>query len=87
MELSIAGGWGNNDRVAVASEVFRLVTGVPLDVEVRIGAGVDLAGLGVRIFSSEGQWSDRDVLAAISVVKQAMEGGLTSESLAGILGG
>ena len=54
MELSIASGWDNNDRVAAASEVFRLVTGVPLDVEVRIGAGVDLAGLGVGIFSSEG---------------------------------
>ena len=64
MELSLADGWDNNDRVAAASEVFRLVTGVP--------AGVDLAGLGVRIFGSEGQWSDRDILAATSVFKQAM---------------
>ena len=87
MELSIADGWDNNDRVAAASEVFKLVTGVPLVVEARIDAGVDLAGLGVRIFGSEGQWSDRDLLAATSVIKQAMEGRLTPESLAGTLGG
>ena len=86
MELSIADGWDNNDRVAVASEVFRLVTGVPLDVEARIGAGVDLAGLGVRIFGS-GTVERPGCPAATSVIKQAMEGRLTPESLAGILGG
>ena len=80
MELSITDGWDNNDRVAAASEVFKLATGVPLDIEARIGVGVDLAGLGVRIFGSEGQWSDRDVLAATSVIKQAMEDRLTPES-------
>lgn len=57
--------------------MFRLVTGVTLDVGACIGAGLDLAGLGVTIFGSEGQWSDRDVLAATSVIKQAMEDRLT----------
>ena len=87
MELSLDDDWDDEDRVVAASEVFRLVTGVPLDAEGRMGAGVDLAGLGVRLFGNDGAWSQQDVLAAVSVIKQAMSGDLTSESLEGILGG
>ena len=86
MELSLDDDWDDADRVAAASEVFRLVTGIPLDAEGRIGASVDLAGLGVKIFGSEGQWSDQDVAVAVSVIKQAISGDLTSESLASTLG-
>lgn len=86
MELSLDDDWDNEDRVAASSEVFRLVTGVPLDAEGRMGASVDLAGLGVKLFGSDGAWSQQDVLAAVSVIKQTMSGDLSPESLVGILG-
>ena len=46
--LSVDTDWDDTDRMEGMSEVFRLVTGVPLDAEERIGATVDLARLGAR---------------------------------------
>lgn len=50
--LSAKDDWSDADRMAAAGEVFRLVTGVPLNAEQRVGRAVDLAGLGVRVFGS-----------------------------------
>ena len=33
-------------KLAAANEAFRLVTGVPLNAQARLGAAVDLAGIG-----------------------------------------
>ena len=83
--LSADDDWDDADRMAAASEVFRLVTGVPLAAEARVGATVDLVGLGVKVFGDD-QFSDREIDAATTIIKQAIGGSLTSESLAGILG-
>ena len=72
------------DRMAAASEVFRLVTGVPLAAEQRMNAAVDLAGVSVRIFGG-GEFGDREIGAAISVIKQALNGELTDGGLQSIL--
>ena len=68
----------------VAGEVFRLVTGVPLAAEQRITATVDLAGIGARIFGG-GQFGDEEIVAATSVIKQALTGELTAAGLQNIL--
>lgn len=81
-ELSADSGWDSADRMAAASEVFRLVTGVPLEAEARLGAAVDLAGVGARIFDTEGRFDDGDISAATALIKQALTGELTAESRA-----
>ena len=73
------------DKMAAAGEVFRLVTGVPLNAEQRVGAAVDLAGLGVRVFG-QGQFDDQEVDNAVTIIKDALSGNLTSGSLSNILG-
>ena len=78
--------WDDADRMAAASEVFRLVTGVPLDAERRMAASVDLAGVGVKIFDTNDQFDDRDIDNATTIIKQAISGNLTTESLQNILG-
>lgn len=72
------------DRMVAANEVFRLVTGLPLAAEQRIGAAVDLAGVSVRIFG-EGTFGDEEVDAAVNVIKQALTGELTAAGLQSIL--
>ena len=84
--LSADDDWDDADRMAAASEVFRLVTGVPLDAEQRMGATVDLAGVGVKIFDTDDSFSDREIDVATQIIKQSLTGDLTSESLANILG-
>ena len=49
--LSADDDWDDTDRMEAASEVFRLVTGVPLDAEARMGAAVDLTGVGMKILT------------------------------------
>ncbi len=84
--LSADGDWDGEDGMAAASEVFRLVTGVPLQAEKRMGAAVDLAGAGVKIFDRDGQFDDRDVDNATEIIKQSLSGNLTADSLQKILG-
>ena len=83
--LSIDDDWDDMDRLEAASEVFRLVTGVPLNAEKRLGAAVDLAGIGVRACSDVGQFDDQDVDAVAEIIKQSLNGDLTDESLRDIL--
>ena len=83
--LSTDDDWDDADRMEAASEVFRLVTGVPLNAEQRLGAAVDLAGIGVRVFSAEGQLDDRDVEVAAEIIKLSVAGELTNETLRDIL--
>ena len=83
--LSTDDDWDDADRMEAASEVFRLVTGVPLNAQERIGAAVDLADIGVRIFGAEGHFDDQDVDAVAQIIKQSMAGELTNESLRDIL--
>ena len=70
-----------------ASEVFRLVTGVPLDAESRMGAAVDLTGVGMKIFDTDDSFEDRDIDTATEIIKQSLTGDLTTDSLQSILGG
>lgn len=65
--------------------MFRLVTGVPLNADQRVDAAVDLAGLGVRVFG-QGQFDDQEVDNAVTIIKDALSGNLTSGSLSKILG-
>ena len=83
--LSAKDDWSEADRMAAAGEVFRLVTGVPLNAEQRVGGAVDLAGLGVRVFGS-GQFTDEEVDTATTIIKESLTGGLTSEKIKSILG-
>ena len=83
--LSADDDWNDADRMEAASEVFRLVTGVPLAAEQRIGATVDLAGVGVKIFGDD-QFDDEEITTATTVIKQALTGELTTESLQDLLG-
>ena len=78
--------WDDAERMAAASEVFRLVTGVPLDAEERIGTAVDLAGVGVKVFGQDGSFDEREIDAATEIITQSLTGELTSESLQSILG-
>ena len=84
-KLSADGDLRGVDKMAAAGEVFRLVTGVPLNAEQRAGAAVDLAGLGVRVFG-QGQFDDQEVDNAVTIIKDALSGNLTSGSLSNILG-
>ena len=84
--LSADGDWNDTDKAAAASEVFRLVTGVPLDAEVHVGAAVDLAGACVNIFDDEDNLDDRDIENATEIIKQAISGELTTDSVQDILG-
>lgn len=77
--------WDDADRMTAANETFRLVTGVPLDAEQRIGGAVDLAGVGVKIFDTDDSFDDRDIDNATAIIKQAISGDLTSDSLLNIL--
>ena len=85
-KLSAEDDWDHADRMAAASEVFRLVTGVPLDAEARIGAAADLAGVGVRIFDTDDSFDDSEIESATEIIKQSLTGERTSESLQKILG-
>ena len=46
-----------------------------------MGAAVDLAGAGVKIFDRDGQFDDRDVDNATEIIKQSLSGNLTADSL------
>ena len=84
-QLAADGDLDETERMAAASEVFRLVTGVPLAAEQRIGATVDLAGVGVKIFG-DGQFDAQEIVTATTVIKRAISGSLTTESLQDLLG-
>ena len=84
--LSADGDWNDVDRMEAASEVFRLVTGVPLNAEGRIGAAVDLTGVGIKIFDAEDNFDDRDIDNATEIIKQAISGELSTDSVESILG-
>ena len=86
-KLSTDDDWDDADRMEAASEVFRLVTSVPLDAQARVGAAVDLAGVGMKIFDTDDSFEDRDIDTATEIIKQSLTGELTSESLQSILGG
>ena len=86
-KLSSDADWGHAERMSAASEVFRLVTGVPLDAEQRMGASVDLAGVGMKIFDTDDAFDDREIDRATEIIKQSLTGELTTESLQSILGG
>ena len=83
--LAADGDWDDADRMEAASEVFRLVTGVPLNAEERMGAAVDLAGVGAKVFDEDDSLDDRDIDNATAIIKQALTGDLTSQSLQNIL--
>ena len=83
--LAADADWDHSDRMTAASEVFRLVTGVPLDSEQRIDAAVDLTAVGVKIFDTEDNFDDRDIDNAAELIKQAVAGELTTESVNSIL--
>ncbi len=78
--------WNDEDRMAAASEVFRLATGVPLNAQQRIDAAIDSAGVAVRIFDTGGNFEDRDIDKATEIIKQAVRGNLTTQSIRNILG-
>ena len=85
-KLSADDDWDDADRMKAASEVFRLVTGVPLDAEQRVGAAVDLAGVGMKVFDTDDSFDDSEIETATEIIKQSLTGELTSESLQKILG-
>ena len=84
--VSNDGDWDHMDRVEAANEVFRLVTGVPLNAEGRIDAAVDLTGAGIKIFDTEDNFDDRDIDNATEIIKQTISGELTTDSVQSILG-
>ena len=84
-KLASDGELDETERIAAASETFRLVTGVPLSAEQRASAAVDLAGVGVKIFDTEDSFEDRDIDNATEIIKQSLTGELTTDSLQKIL--
>ena len=84
-QLAADGELDESDRMAAASEIFRLVTGVPLAAEQRIAATVDLAGVGVKIFGDD-QFGDQENVTATTAIKRALTGDLITESLQDLLG-
>ena len=84
-KFSVTDDWDDADSMEAANEVFRLATGVPLEAEKRLGAAVDLAGMGVKIFDTEGQFDDRDIDIATELIKQSLTGELTTESVKSLL--
>ena len=85
-KLAADDDWDDADKMAAASEAFRLVTGVPLAAEQRMGAAVDLAGVTVKIFDPEDTFDDQDIDNATTLIKQAITGNLTTASVQSILG-
>ena len=67
-KLSADDDWDDANRMAAASEVFRLVTGVPLDAEARMGAAAELAGVGVRIFDADDSFDDSEIETATEII-------------------
>ena len=86
-KLSTDQDWDHADRMSAASEVFRLVTGVALNAEERMGAAVDLTGVGMKIFDTDDSFEDRDIDRATEIIKKSLTGELTTESLQNILSG
>ena len=84
-KLSADDDWDDVDKMEAAGEVFRLVTGVPLNADQRVDAAVDLAGLGVKVFG-QGQFDDQEVDNAVNIIKETLSGDLTPQSLSDILG-
>ena len=82
--LASNGELDDAERMAAASEVFRLVTGVPLAAEQRIGAAADLAGIAAQTFGN-GQFDNGLAQTAAAVISQAVSGNLTAESLQSLL--
>lgn len=81
--LASDGQLDGTERVTAASEVFRLVTGVPLAAEQRVGATVDLAAMAAQLFGG-GQFDDSQAENIAAVISQAVTGNL---NLQGLLGG
>ena len=84
-KLSSDDDWHDVDKMEAAGEVFRLVTGVPLNADQRVDAAVDLAGLGVKVFG-QGQFDDQEVDNAVNIIKETLSGDLTPQSLSDIPG-
>ena len=85
-KISAADNWDHAESTEAANEVFRLDTGVPLQAERRLGAAVDLAAMGVKVFDREGHFDDRDIAVATELIKQSLTGELTVESVESLLG-
>ena len=83
--LAAEGNWSREDKMRAASETFRLVTGVPLAVEDRAGAAVGVAGMAVKAFDDD-LVDDEDIDTTTQIIRQAVSGGLTLDSLRAILG-
>ena len=77
--------WDHEDGMAAASEVFRLVTGAPLNAEQRTAAAVDLAGEAIRVLDTEDNFDDRDIDTATEIVKEVLTGDWNAESILSIL--
>ena len=84
-QISAEADWDSADKLVAMNEVFRLVTSVPLDAEERIGAAIDLAGLGVKNFDADDSFDDGDVDNAAAIIKQAVAGDLTSQGIQRLL--
>ena len=85
-KLSSVQNWDQANRMVATSEAFRLVTGVPLDAEARMGAAVDQAGVGVRTCDSNDAFTDREIDSATEIIKQSLTSDLTSAGLESPLG-
>lgn len=84
--LAAEDDWSREDKMRAASETFRLVTGVPLAANQRAGAAVDLTGMGIKVFDRNDNFDDRDIDNATTIIKQAIGGNLTTDSVRSILG-
>ena len=84
-KLAANDNWDDEDKMAAASEVFRLVTGAPLNVQQRQDAAVDLAGEVFKAIDTDDSFDDSDIDAATDLVKEVMGGTVSTESIMNFL--
>ena len=79
------GEWDAGSTKRTAEEGYMLITGGEIQLEKRIGAGVEVVGESLKRFGGDG-YDDESVDMATDLIKVAISGDLSTDSVSKILG-
>ena len=79
------GEWDADSTQRTAEEGYTLLTGGEIQLERRIESGVELIGEGLKRYGGE-NYDDEDIDKATALLKEAIGGNLSSESVVRIMG-
>ncbi len=78
------GEWDTDSTQRTAEEGYTLITGGEIQLERRMEAGVELVGEGLKQYGGDG-FDDENVDKSTALIKGAISGGLSTESVSQIL--